>query len=93
MSGMPQAWWNWAGNVSARPRRVLTPRSPGEVAAAITQAGLDNLTVRMTGSGHSFTRPPSRAPSRPAPTAAAVTWEARRDWRISFPVEVRVLGP
>lgn len=55
MSGMPQAWWNWAGNVSARPRRVLTPRSPGEVAAAITQAGLDNLTVRMTGSGHSFT--------------------------------------
>ena len=36
---------------------------------------------------------PSRAPSRPAPTAAAVTWEARRDWRISFPVEVRVLGP
>ncbi len=48
-------WQNWAGNQTAAPRRVLTPRSAGEVAEAVTGAAQDGLTVRMTGSGHSFT--------------------------------------
>ena len=48
-------WQNWAGNQSAEPRRVITPRSAGEVAEAVTLAALDGLPVRMTGSGHSFT--------------------------------------
>ena len=48
-------WQNWAGNQSAAPRRELTPRSAAEVAAAVTGAARDGLTVRMTGSGHSFT--------------------------------------
>ena len=48
-------WQNWAGNQTAAPRRELTPRSAAEVAAAVTEAGRDGLTVRMTGSGHSFT--------------------------------------
>jgi FAD-linked oxidoreductase len=53
---MPDGTWrNWAGNQSATPRRVLTPRSTQEVADAVREAGLQGLTVRMAGSGHSFT--------------------------------------
>ena len=48
-------WQNWAGNQTAAPRRVLTPRSAEELAEAVTGAARDGLTVRMTGSGHSFT--------------------------------------
>ena len=48
-------WQNWAGNQAAAPQRVITPRSAEEVAEAVTLATLDGLTVRMTGSGHSFT--------------------------------------
>ncbi|GAB2864703.1 D-arabinono-1,4-lactone oxidase [Actinoallomurus bryophytorum] len=48
-------WRNWAGNQSATPRRVVTPRSADEVAAAVTAAAGDDLTVRMAGTGHSFT--------------------------------------
>ena len=48
-------WQNWAGNQTAAPRRELTPRSAADVAAAVTGAARDGLTVRMTGSGHSFT--------------------------------------
>jgi len=48
-------WQNWAGNQSARPRRVITPRSAEEVAEAVKLATLDGLRVRMAGAGHSFT--------------------------------------
>jgi L-gulono-1,4-lactone dehydrogenase len=49
------AWRNWAGNVTATPRRVVTPGSAAEVAAEVQRAASDGLTIRMTGSGHSFT--------------------------------------
>ena len=48
-------WRNWAGNESASPRRVVTPRSAGEVSDAVRQAADLGLAVRMAGSGHSFT--------------------------------------
>jgi L-gulono-1,4-lactone dehydrogenase len=48
-------WQNWAGNQAAAPQRLVTPRSAAEVAEAVTLATRDGLTVRMTGSGHSFT--------------------------------------
>ena len=48
-------WQNWAGNQSAQPRRVISPRSAEEVAEAVTAAGAEGLRVRMAGSGHSFT--------------------------------------
>jgi L-gulono-1,4-lactone dehydrogenase len=51
----PAPWRNWAGNVSARPRRIASPGSADEVAAEISRAAADGLTVRMTGTGHSFT--------------------------------------
>src|SRR5215467_2273696 len=49
------AWRNWAGNQSARPRRVATPQSADEVADEVRKAAADGLTVRMAGTGHSFT--------------------------------------
>jgi FAD/FMN-containing dehydrogenase len=54
---MPEdsVWRNWAGNETARPRRVAAPRSPDEVADEVRKAGADGLTVRMAGTGHSFT--------------------------------------
>jgi L-gulono-1,4-lactone dehydrogenase len=48
-------WHNWAGNVTASPRRTASPSSADEVAAEVRRAAEDGLTVRMTGSGHSFT--------------------------------------
>jgi L-gulono-1,4-lactone dehydrogenase len=48
-------WRNWAGNETARPARVATPRSAQEVADEIRRAATDGLTVRMAGTGHSFT--------------------------------------
>ncbi|MEU9872422.1 D-arabinono-1,4-lactone oxidase [Actinomadura sp. NPDC048021] len=50
-----QTWRNWAGNQQATPHRVAAPRSADEVAAAVRSAAADGLTVRMTGTGHSFT--------------------------------------
>jgi L-gulono-1,4-lactone dehydrogenase len=49
------AWRNWAGNVSAHPRRTASPGSAEQVADEIRRAAADGLTVRMTGTGHSFT--------------------------------------
>jgi L-gulono-1,4-lactone dehydrogenase len=48
-------WRNWAGNESARPRRSALPRSSDEVADEVRRAAVDGLTVRMVGTGHSFT--------------------------------------
>jgi L-gulono-1,4-lactone dehydrogenase len=48
-------WRNWAGNETARPVRVVTPRSAQEVADEVRRAAADGLTVRMAGTGHSFT--------------------------------------
>ncbi len=48
-------WRNWAGNQQAAPRRVVTPRTTGDVVSAVRAAASAGLTVRMAGTGHSFT--------------------------------------
>ncbi|MET9495114.1 D-arabinono-1,4-lactone oxidase [Streptomyces sp. NPDC006552] len=48
-------WRNWAGNVTARPAREVTPASAEELAAAVRGAARDGLTVKAVGTGHSFT--------------------------------------
>ena len=48
-------WHNWAGNVTATPRRVAAPGSALEVADEVAKAGSDGLSIRMAGTGHSFT--------------------------------------
>jgi FAD/FMN-containing dehydrogenase len=56
MTGHDAAVWrNWAGNVTASPARVRTPRSAAEVADEVTKAASAGLPIRMRGSGHSFT--------------------------------------
>lgn len=49
------AWENWAGLEHARPARVESPASPGAVQAAIERALTDAATIKMVGTGHSFT--------------------------------------
>lgn len=49
------AWRNWAGNVTARPAREVTPASVDELRAAVRQAKEDGLKVKPVGTGHSFT--------------------------------------
>lgn len=48
-------WTNWAGTASARPRRTSTPASTADVLAAVERARATGGTVRMVGTGHSFT--------------------------------------
>ncbi|MGC5345348.1 D-arabinono-1,4-lactone oxidase [Streptomyces sp. DT171] len=48
-------WRNWAGNVTARPVRTVTPASADELAEALRRASEDGLRVKPVGAGHSFT--------------------------------------
>ena len=48
-------WQNWAENVAAYPNRVRMPRSAAEVADEVVKASAEGLTIRMAGTGHSFT--------------------------------------
>jgi FAD/FMN-containing dehydrogenase len=47
-------WTNWAGNVRAAPRVMVTPDSLGELRAAVVEAARRGETVRVAGAGHSF---------------------------------------
>ncbi|MER7181046.1 D-arabinono-1,4-lactone oxidase [Streptomyces hyaluromycini] len=51
----PDTWRNWAGNVTARPARVVSPASVAELRAVVRRAAEDGLPVKAVGSGHSFT--------------------------------------
>ncbi|MGP3982832.1 D-arabinono-1,4-lactone oxidase [Streptomyces sp. KR80] len=55
MSEQSSTWRNWAGNVTARPVRSLTPSSAEELARIVAAAAEDGLTVKPVGTGHSFT--------------------------------------
>ena len=48
-------WRNWAGNVTSRPIREISPASTEELAAAVRKAAEDGLKVKAVGTGHSFT--------------------------------------
>lgn len=49
------AWRNWAGNVTARPARAISPASVEELTEAVRRAAEDGLKVKAVGTGHSFT--------------------------------------
>jgi L-gulono-1,4-lactone dehydrogenase len=49
------SWRNWAGNQESSPAQTLTPRGVAEVVTAIHSAGAQGLSVKATGTGHSFT--------------------------------------
>ncbi|WP_151082535.1 D-arabinono-1,4-lactone oxidase [Nocardioides cynanchi] len=48
-------WQNWSGLESAEPRTVIRPTSVDEVVAAVAAARRGGTTVKMVGTGHSFT--------------------------------------
>lgn len=48
------SWRNWAGNVTAEPATVLTPRSLPELAEEV-RAATPHRPIRPIGAGHSFT--------------------------------------
>src|SRR5688500_12737994 len=48
-------WSNWTGLSTARPAQQVSPHDAGEVIDAVVAARHQHLTVKMTGTGHSFT--------------------------------------
>ncbi|MER8067639.1 D-arabinono-1,4-lactone oxidase [Streptomyces sp. NPDC094034] len=50
-----RVWRNWAGTVTARPARVVTPASVEELTGAVRRAAAEGLRVKAVGTGHSFT--------------------------------------
>ena len=73
-------WESWSGLTTARPAQVLSPASTAEVVDAVVAARDHGLTVKMVGSGHSFTdiardRRPAAAPgpARRGASASTVT--------------------
>ncbi|MEV6069189.1 D-arabinono-1,4-lactone oxidase [Nocardia sp. NPDC052001] len=52
---MTNSWANWAGDQSCTPAVIAEPGTPEEVAAVLARAEADGHTVRVAGSGHSFT--------------------------------------
>ncbi|MEO5610791.1 MAG: D-arabinono-1,4-lactone oxidase [Ornithinibacter sp.] len=48
-------WRNWAGNVESDPVEVVAAADTDQVRAALALAARRELTVRVAGSGHSFT--------------------------------------
>ncbi|MFE2186176.1 D-arabinono-1,4-lactone oxidase [Streptomyces sp. NPDC059455] len=48
-------WRNWAGNVMARPTRIVAPSSTQELAEMVCRATAEGLKVKAVGTGHSFT--------------------------------------
>jgi FAD/FMN-containing dehydrogenase len=52
---MAEVWTNWAGSVACRPRYLETPGSEAELIELVKKAAAEQVTVRVTGSGHSFT--------------------------------------
>ncbi|MEV6022139.1 D-arabinono-1,4-lactone oxidase [Streptomyces sp. NPDC052036] len=55
VSGKSGTWRNWAGNITARPLREITPASVEELSDAVRRAAEDGLKVKAVGTGHSFT--------------------------------------
>lgn len=49
-----ERWRNWVGDQTCSPLAVERPRNRGELAAAVRAAAQAGSTVRVAGSGHSF---------------------------------------
>lgn len=48
-------WRNWAGNQTAHPQSIESPRDVSELAAIVAEASSHGQKVKAVGSGHSFT--------------------------------------
>lgn len=52
---MPASWQNWSGNVHSSPIHIAMPTREAEICSLVREAARDGLTVRVVGTGHSFT--------------------------------------
>lgn len=52
---MTHTWSNWSGSVTCAPRSIVLPTSEAETIAVIKKAAADRISVRVAGTGHSFT--------------------------------------
>jgi L-gulono-1,4-lactone dehydrogenase len=50
-----QTWRSWSGLATAHPAQTLSPADSNEVVDAVVAARANGLTVKMVGTGHSFT--------------------------------------
>ncbi len=51
----PLQWSNWSGLESVLPQRVTHPADTSAIVAAVQRARAERTTVKMVGTGHSFT--------------------------------------
>jgi FAD/FMN-containing dehydrogenase len=49
------SWTNWAGSVSCAPAGLPAPKSEAEIASLVRRAAAEGRSVRVVGTGHSFT--------------------------------------
>ena len=52
---MVSEWSNWSGSVTASPQRIERPASEDDLREVVRRAARDGLSVRVVGTGHSFT--------------------------------------
>lgn len=52
---MPTSWKNWSGSVVCHPEQIARPTSEAAVLELIAAAAASARTIRVTGTGHSFT--------------------------------------
>ena len=52
---MAPTWSNWSGSVACEPVGLPAPASEEEIAALVRRAGAEGRTLRVAGTGHSFT--------------------------------------
>lgn len=52
---MTHTWSNWSGSVTCAPRTVATPTDEAAIITLLKQASAAQNTVRVVGTGHSFT--------------------------------------
>ncbi len=76
-------WRNWSGLVEATADRVVTPSSVDAVVDVVRQARDSGTTVKMTGTGHSFTAiaAPEHTLLRPEGMSGIARRRPRRDDR------------
>ena len=53
--GTSEEWTNWSGSVSFHPEKILTPGAEAELQSIVRECAEDGRTVRVVGSGHSWT--------------------------------------
>jgi FAD/FMN-containing dehydrogenase len=51
----PETWSNWSGLVRCQPTQIARPKSEEEIIDLVRAASSANQTVRVAGTGHSFT--------------------------------------